>query len=93
MFYDNAAGRKIYVPAGSVEAYDSAEYWYEYKDYIFAEQQSLGIVAKKVQREYHKGTRATFLQGGMGCDVSITFSCLHIVNMLLHIYQKFSTKK
>ena len=35
MFYDNAAGRKIYVPAGSVEAYKAKEYWSDYKDYIF----------------------------------------------------------
>jgi len=37
MFDANASGRKIYVPAGSVEAYKSAEYWSAYKDYIFAE--------------------------------------------------------
>ena len=37
MFYKNASDRKIYVPAGSVDAYKSAEYWSEYKDYIFAE--------------------------------------------------------
>ena len=29
-FYDNAEGRKIYVPAESVEAYKAAEYWSEY---------------------------------------------------------------
>ena len=34
MFDNNAAGRKIYVPAGSVEAYKSASYWKEYKSYI-----------------------------------------------------------
>ena len=34
MFYDNASGRKIYVPAESVEAYKSAQYWSDYKDYI-----------------------------------------------------------
>ena len=37
MFYDNASERKIYVPAGSVDAYKAKEYWSEYKDYIFAE--------------------------------------------------------
>ena len=37
MFYKNASERKIYVPAGSVEAYKEKEYWSEYKDYIFAE--------------------------------------------------------
>ena len=37
MFYGNAAGRKIYVPAGSVDAYKAKEYWSVYKDYIFAE--------------------------------------------------------
>jgi hypothetical protein len=37
MFYGNAAGRKIYVPAGSVVAYMSAEYWSEYEDAIVAE--------------------------------------------------------
>ena len=29
-FHDNAEGRKIYVPAESVEAYKAAEYWSEY---------------------------------------------------------------
>ena len=37
MFYSNASDRKIYVPAGFVEAYKAKEYWSEYKDYIFAE--------------------------------------------------------
>ena len=37
MFYGNAPDRKIYVPAGSVEAYKAKEYWSAYKDYIFAE--------------------------------------------------------
>ena len=30
MFYNNASGRKIYVPAASVEAYKSANYWSDY---------------------------------------------------------------
>ena len=30
IFYENASDRKIYVPAGSVEAYKSASYWKEY---------------------------------------------------------------
>ena len=34
MFYDNASGRKIYVPMESVEAYKSASYWKNYADYI-----------------------------------------------------------
>ena len=34
MFYDNAYGRKIYVPTESVEAYKSAEYWSAYKSSI-----------------------------------------------------------
>ncbi len=34
-FYSNAADRKIYVPAASVEAYKAAQYWSEYADYIF----------------------------------------------------------
>ena len=34
MFYDNASGRKIYVPTESVEAYKSAEGWSEYADAI-----------------------------------------------------------
>ena len=33
-FNSNASGRKIYVPAASVEAYRAAEYWSEYADYI-----------------------------------------------------------
>ena len=34
MFYDNASGRKIYVPTESVEAYKSAYYWRDYADDI-----------------------------------------------------------
>ena len=34
MFYSNASGREIYVPAASVEAYKSAEYWRDYEDHI-----------------------------------------------------------
>ena len=34
MFYDNASGRKIYVPTESVDAYKSAESWSYYADYI-----------------------------------------------------------
>ena len=34
MFYDNASGRKIYVPTKSVDAYKSAESWSYYADYI-----------------------------------------------------------
>ena len=37
MFYNNASGRKIYVPAGSAHAYKEKEYWSMYADYIFAE--------------------------------------------------------
>ena len=34
MFTYNASGRKIYVPAESVEAYKSAEGWSDYKSSI-----------------------------------------------------------
>jgi hypothetical protein len=34
MFNDNASGRKIYVPRGSVNAYKNAEYWSDYADDI-----------------------------------------------------------
>ena len=34
MFYNNASGRKIYVPSASVSAYKSAAYWSDYADYI-----------------------------------------------------------
>lgn len=34
MFNGNASGRKIYVPAASVEAYKAAEYWSDYASYI-----------------------------------------------------------
>ena len=34
MFDGNASGRKIYVPTESVNAYKSAEYWSDYKNYI-----------------------------------------------------------
>ena len=34
VFYNNAAGRKIYVPAESVDAYRGAQYWSEYASMI-----------------------------------------------------------
>ena len=34
MFNNNASGRKIYVPAASVEAYKAADGWSDYADYI-----------------------------------------------------------
>ena len=34
MFYNNASGRKIYVPTASVNAYKSAEYWKDYSSAI-----------------------------------------------------------
>ena len=34
MFYDNAFGRKIYVPMESVEAYKSTDGWSDYADAI-----------------------------------------------------------
>ncbi len=34
MFYNNASGRKIYVPTESVDAYKKASYWSNYADYI-----------------------------------------------------------
>ena len=36
MFYNNASGRKIYVPRASVDAYKAAEYWSEYADNFVA---------------------------------------------------------
>ena len=34
MFYNNASGRKIYVPRASVDAYKAARGWSDYKSYI-----------------------------------------------------------
>ena len=53
MFHNNASGRKIYVPAESIEAYRSAEYWSEYASdiemwYIPTECTSLTITADDV---------------------------------------------
>ena len=36
MFYGNASGRLIYVPAESVDIYKTTSYWDDYKDYIIA---------------------------------------------------------
>ena len=36
MLGNNASGRKIYVPAESVDAYKSAEFWSDYADDIVA---------------------------------------------------------
>ena len=41
MFINNASGRKIYVPAGSVDAYKAADGWKDYADYIFADPDSV----------------------------------------------------
>ena len=55
MFDSNASGRKIYVPAASVDAYKSAEYWSNYADaiemypYIPSECTSLTITADDVR--------------------------------------------
>ena len=38
MFNNNAANRKIYVPAASVEAYKTAQHWSDYADAIVAEE-------------------------------------------------------
>ena len=38
MFYDNAAGRKIYVPSASVSTYKAAKYWSDYASNIFEEE-------------------------------------------------------
>lgn len=35
MFDDNASGRKIYVPSGSISRYRSAQYWSDYASYIY----------------------------------------------------------
>ena len=35
MFYNNASGRKIYVPTASVDEYKSAAYWNDYKNDIY----------------------------------------------------------
>ena len=51
VFDDNASGRKIYVPAQSVEAYKSAEYWSEYADAIVGYDFEKGEVVTLANRE------------------------------------------
>ena len=34
VFFDNASGRKIYVPTEAVDVYKAATYWSEYRSYI-----------------------------------------------------------
>ena len=43
MFYNNASGRKIYVPTESVEAYKSASYWSDYASYIVGYHYNVGF--------------------------------------------------
>ena len=52
VFDDNASGRKIYVPAQSVEAYKSAEYWSEYADAIVAYDFESGEVVTPANCEF-----------------------------------------
>ena len=60
-FGGNAADRKIYVPASSVEAYKSAQYWSEYADAIVAEGATSGVVDLSVA-----GTANCYLVNGAG---------------------------
>ena len=46
VFDNNGSGRKIYVPAGSVEAYKSAEGWGEYADAIVDYDFENGVVVE-----------------------------------------------
>ena len=46
VFYNNASGRLIYVPAESVEAYKSAENWSEYADAIVGYNFENGVVVE-----------------------------------------------
>ena len=61
MFENNAADRKIYVPASSVEAYKSAQYWSDYADAIVAEGATSGVVDLSVA-----GTANCYLVNGAG---------------------------
>ena len=45
MFYNNASGRKIYVPTASVDAYKSAYGWSDYADYIFSDKTTIWYTA------------------------------------------------
>ena len=51
VFDDNATGRKIHVPAASVDAYKTAAYWSEYAD---------AIVAWEQAKQYNIGDIVTF---------------------------------
>ena len=46
MFDDNASGRKIYVPAESVQAYKSADGWRDYADAIVGYDFENGVVVE-----------------------------------------------
>ena len=60
-FYGNAADRKIYVPAASVEAYKTATGWSAYADAIVAEGATSGVVDLSVA-----GTANCYLVNGAG---------------------------
>lgn len=61
MFNNNAADRKIYVPAASVEAYKTAAGWSDYADAIVAEGATSGVVDLSVA-----GTANCYLVNGAG---------------------------
>ena len=46
VFYDNASGRTIYVPAASAVAYKTTDYWSEYADAIVAYDFENGVVVE-----------------------------------------------
>ena len=62
VFYDNASGRKIYVPTEAVEAYKSASYWKDYADdivgYEFNSGGNDGIITEN-HKIYYTATKET----------------------------------
>ena len=84
MFDSNASGRKIYVPAGSVDAYKAAQYWSDYASDIVADAES----DNEGDDNLNFKRRVLMIQfTGTGCPY-----CPYMINMLNDMLPKEEVK-